>query len=582
MKIHLGTDRETGEKVYFPMKAFERHLHLIGYTGAGKTTAIVTLLLNMLTQPSSQKCVIIIDRLGGFSLDLLRWFSSGFLCPPSVRDRLLYIEPSREDVTVSMNPLLYETPGEGYYRTVRAAEIVLRGWSSQDLSQMPRLARWLFNSMWAVAQIGLTIADAEHLLFPQSTLHKPMLACLPESLRYEWNQIIEAKGNQAEVQLESSRNRLKPFFDSPVLRAMFASHVNRFDVHRWMREKKVVLINLAPKGKLPENSADTIGGLVVNEVFSIARSLPPEQRVETILVLDEFQRFVGPDLEFSLAESRQLKTSLILSHQSFSQLDRENVDLTSLIFQAQSRLMMRVGGYDAQVLAEELAGCTFDPMRVKHEIYHKAQRVSGHKIIELQSRSHTEMLAKEWSKSHGNSVSRQGSRSGKVNEYDPTLTRGEGQSRQHGESSGEKHGTSEARGSHETLVPIYEESVELASRTFFNFEEQRGEWGKKLRGLVPGQGVLQISGDQRLHAIDVMRTAPMHLDVDWATVLKHMPRVAEAYERLLEDNFRKDCFANPALIRLEARERLEQVLRTSITITTPPAPLFWTMRLRQL
>lgn len=569
MNIHLGTDRETGRPVYFPLKAFERHLHLIGYTGAGKTTAIITLLVDMLSRPGPQPCVIIVDRLGGFSADLLRWFSSPFLCPRSVRDRLVYIEPAREDVTCTFNPLLYATPGEGYYRTARAAEIVLRGWDAQDLAKMPRLMRWLFNSMWAVAQLGLTLTDTEHLLFPNSPLHRPLLACLPEALRYEWNQIIEAKGAQAEVQLESTRNRLKPYFDSPVLRAMFASPVNRFDVLGWTRERKVVLVNLAPMGRLPETSADAIGGLIVNEVFSIARSLPPAARVETLVVLDEFQRFIGPDLEFSLAESRQLKTSLVLSHQSFSQLVRGDVDLTSLIFQAQSRLMLRVGGPDVDVLSEELGGFTFDPMRVKDEIWHRTQRVSGHRIVELQSASEAEMLAHEWGRQFGSMRGATETASRPYGAAAPDrVAKGGTQSETAGESRGVKRGTSRTRGTSQTLVPIYEEYTQLASRTYATFEEQRAEWGKKLRRLKPGQGILQIANDDTLYHLDVKRTAPAHLAADWATVLEDMPTAAAQFDRLVEENFAQACFVPPARALAEAEDRRRRVLCPPVVIAT--------------
>src|SRR5207253_1535543 len=117
-------------------------------------------------------------------------------------------------------------------------------------------------------------------------------------------------------------------------------------------------------------------------------------------------RFVGPDLEFSLAESRQLRTSLIMSHQSFSQLVRGEVDLTSLIFQAQTRLMLKVAGLDAEVLASELAGFTYNPLRVKDEIWHRCQRISGHKIIELHSRSRAENFARQWSETFNTSHSR--------------------------------------------------------------------------------------------------------------------------------------------------------------------------------
>lgn len=570
MSIRIGVDRDTKRPVYFPPQAFERHLHMIGYTGAGKTTAIVTLLVNMLSQRSISKGVIVIDRLGGFSLDLLRWFSSSLLCPPWVRDRLIYIEPARENITLSLNPLLYDTPGEGYYRTARAAEIVLRGWDSQDLSKMPRLMRWLFNAMWAVAQLGLTLTDTQHLLFPQSPLHRRLLNCLPEALRYEWNQIIDAKGSQAEVQLESTRNRMKPYFDSPVLRAMFASPVNRFDVLNWIRDKKVVVVNLAPMGRLPEQSADAIGGLIVNEVFAIARSLPPEERREVLLVLDEFQRFVGPDLEFSLAESRQLKASLLLSHQSLSQLDRGDTDLTSLIFQAQSRLMLRVAGQDAKVLSEELAEFDFNPDAIKHEIYSRSQRVSGHKLVDLHSTSNTEALAHEWSRSHGTMQGDSRSQAGRVGDsyFDRVETRGRSGSQTDGRSQGQKTTKGTSYGTSQSFLPVFEEYAQLASRTYQSFDEQRVLWGQKLRKLSPGEGVLQIANDNRLAMVTIDRTTPAHLNVDWGTVIKEMPAVAENYYQLLETNFAQDCFVTPDVALRESERQLEKVLHGTVTINT--------------
>ncbi|MFO0935752.1 MAG: DUF87 domain-containing protein [Gemmataceae bacterium] len=575
MSIKLGFDRETQKPVYFPPKAFERHLHLIGYTGAGKTTAIITLLVNMLTQRSNSKCVIIIDRLGGFSLDLLRWFSSPLLCPPWVQDRLLYIEPAREDVTISLNPLVYQTPGEGYYRTARAAEIVLRGWDSQDLAKMPRLMKWLFNSMWAVAQMGLTLTDTQHLLFPKSRYHQQLLQRLPPLLMNEWGQIMSA-GNQPKSNSNRPRNRMKPYFDSPVLKAMFASPVNRLNVLEWMREKKVVVINLAPMGRLPDQSADTIGGLIVNEVFAVARSLPPELRQDTLLVLDEFQRFIGPDLEFSLAESSQLKTSLVLSHQSFSQLERGDTDLTSLIFQAQSRLMLRVAGNDAKILSEELNEFSFDPMKIKDELYTRSQRVSGHKLVELHSSSNSEQLAEEWSRNFGTVLGDTRGRSGKYLEplRDRTLSESQSQSVSRGESEGFKESKWRTHGTSQSYLPIYEEYSQLASRTYSSFEEQRAMWGQKLRRLMPGEGILQIANDNNLLHLTVERTAPAHLGVEWGTVLKDMPMVADNYHKLMEKNFSQGCFVTPQTALQEAAVRLGEVLGESITVRelSEPSP----------
>jgi hypothetical protein len=500
----------------------------------------------------------------------------------------VYVDAAREDVTIPLHPLTYATEGEAYYRTARAAELILRGWDQQDLSQTPRLMRWLFNAMYAATLLGLAIADTAHLVFPGSDLHKKILACLPEALRTEWQEIMRAPGKAAE-QLEAVRNRLKPIFDSSILRAMFSSSVNRFDVGRWMDEGKIVVVDLSRKGRIPDTMSDLIGGMVVNEVLNVASAREPGARRDTILVLDEFQRFVkGNDLEYALAESRQMKVNLVLSHQSFSQLKSETVDLTSLIFQAQNRLIFRLAGFDASVVASELAALTFDPLAVKDEIHHRCQRVSGHRVAELHSRQRTEQLAQSWSEQFGESWSEQAGKSAtsqeNVSKRDgssvKTLATGEGSSSQKSEGKGGSEARSQGgstsrgttEGTSESLVPVYEEYTELASRTFWTFDEKEHEWGKKVRQLRTGQCVLQLVDDDALYRVAVERTAPGYLDLDWeAVVRRRLPRAVEAFEQLLELNFRREWFVTPAQLRLETAERLQKVLVPRLELGQDPA-----------
>src|SRR5919199_2878362 len=210
MKALLGTDRDTGAKVYVPKKSFDTHWHLIGGTGKGKTTAIHTLLQPLLLDPVSENCWFVIDRMGILSFDLLLWATSDF-CTEDVRGRIVYVEPAREDVVLGFNPLVYETPQHGYYKVGRATDCILRAWQSQDIGQMPRLARWVFNAFWAAAQLGLTVADCGHILNPGSVYHQPILDALPPLLRAEWAEILRSQGRAVEI-LDSSRNRLKPYF----------------------------------------------------------------------------------------------------------------------------------------------------------------------------------------------------------------------------------------------------------------------------------------------------------------------------------------------------------------------------------
>src|SRR5262245_10270376 len=120
----FGHHHDTRKPFYLPKNSFATHWHLIGGTGKGKTTAIHTILHQLLLDPVDEPCVFIIDRMGNLSFELLLWMASEF-CTEDVRNRLVYIEPARENIVLGFNPLLYETLAHGYYKVSRAMEIIL-------------------------------------------------------------------------------------------------------------------------------------------------------------------------------------------------------------------------------------------------------------------------------------------------------------------------------------------------------------------------------------------------------------------------------------------------------------------------
>jgi hypothetical protein len=565
--IFLGHDIDTAEEVAIPKTAFGTHFHLIGGTGKGKTTAIHTVLRPLLRDPTDRSCAIIIDRLGNLSEELLLWMASEEFCTPDVRERLVYIQPSREDAVMAFNPLLYETPAHGYYKVERATEIILRAWESVNIEAMPRLARWTFNAFWAAAQLGLTISDCSHLLMPGSRYHKPLLRVLPPRLQAEWTEIAESRSSEVLRILDSSRNRLKPYFESDILRRMFGTYENRLDIEGFMREGKIVLIDLAPRNRLASQLANTIGALILNEVIATARNLPRGVRHPTYLFLDEFQNFVGPDIEQALPEVRQLGLKLILSHQSFSQLERGDYDLTSMIFQAQSRMIFGLQGEDADILAHELASLTYDPRKIKEEIYTRRQLNSGHKVIELSSWSDANSRSDQWQQSFAEGWNRS-KKEVRPPKADDLPIRGDAESISHQKTrgTGGTAGHTSTLGGHESIVPEYEEFLELASRTYESKDEQEAEWAKKLRKLLTGQCVLRLVDDPAIRRVKVKRTAPGYLKYDLATIQAHFPQVLDNLDQLIEDNFASDLFLSAETIDRAAERRLEAMLRPAITI----------------
>jgi hypothetical protein len=568
--ILLGHDCKTGQAVYLPVNAMKTHLHLIGGTGKGKTTALHTMLHPLMLDPFDEACFFVFDRLGNFSQELLMWMASDF-CTEDVRKRLLYVEPAREDVVLGFNPLVYTTDGEGFYKVSRATDIVLRAWESVNIEAMPRLARWTFNAFYAAAQLGLTIADCVHFLMPGSPYHGPLLEILPERLRYEWEELMHARSGEAMRILESSRNRLKPYFESDILRRMFGVTKSRLDVERFMRERKIVVLNLAPGNRLSTQLSDAIGALVLNEVLATARSLPRGVRYPTYLVLDEFQNFVGPDIEAALPEVRQLGLRLLLSHQSFSQLKRGDYDLISMIFQAQSRMIFGVQGEDADLVAQELASITFDPKRIKDELYTRRQLVTGQRIVDLSSWSEAESQSRQWTRDYGRNWSTKENLARRADAFARSVY-SEGRDQGTSEREGQGGGSTESRtrGGHQTLTPEYEQFLELSTRSYYSFDEQRSLWAQAVRNCPTGVAYLRLVDDPRLHEIMVKRSTPGHLAWDMETLLREFPEALEETDRLVEENFRSDFFVSPEVIDQEVRERLHALLQPKLTIQTTP------------
>ena len=559
LPIILGTDCETKQQVTVEPDLFRTHFHLIGATGTGKTTAIHTMLRPLLADPSPKCALFLVDPMGNLSRDLLLWIANDRLCPEHVRRRLLYIEPAREDLVLPFNPLLHTSDDHLYYQAGRAVEIMLRAWASQNIEEMPRLRRWMFASFFSVAAMGLPISACRWLLTPGTPEHVAMLSKLPRDLQGQWSEILNARGSEAVRILESTRNRLAPFFESGILRRMFGSTTSRFDVARFIRERRIVIINVASLGKLDQHIASTIGGLAVNEVIQTARNMRPSEVNPTYLLLDEFQNFVSDDLFEALPIVRQLGLRLILSHQSFAQLERGEIDLTQMIWQARSRLMFANDAEDADLLAHELATLTYDPMKLKEILYSHRQRVAGHRREWLKNVGSTSTSSTARDRGKSSASGQNDGESLSPNKYQPTKSSGSSNTVTETESEKEAESHGSSAGESETLVPILEEIEEIASKNYSSFDEQKVEWAKRLRTSPTGRAFGKFKDDSRLYEIDI--------DHHPITETKGL---LQKYDELLAKNFELEFFQSKAAAEIEGEQLRALVLNPAKIFLTGP------------
>ena len=446
--------------------------------------------------------------------------------------------------------------------------MILRAWANQSIEEMPSLGRWLGLTLYSLAKLNLPIGFAQFMIYPNGPEFNAIRSRQNEQTARMWSEFDGLSPNQLANTLTSTRNRLQPF-STGVLNDTFSTYENSFDVERFIRERKVVVVNLAGRNKLKAQVSRAYGAFVVNQVISTIRSLANFDVVSpTYLILDEFQNFVTQDMVSALPEVRQLGLRLVLAHQSLSQLKRGDIDLTDLIPLAQNRFIFANHFEDADLLADEFAKLTFNPDAIKHigkslrQLHDGYRKVDIESWSEMQSRSFTQnqsqnrMSGNGYNSSEGQSIVDLG-----VGEQRTTYSTGKGKSRQdsNGESSGsatgENSGSSHSRS--QTYQSIYKTFMDETSRTYLSFQEQSLLFGKEIRELKTGEAIAKLFNDNRLHRVKI-RYDHFH------EILRAEQKIAEFKQM----NFESDYFISSAVASQRFKSLRDKLLTERIKIST--------------
>lgn len=539
MKIRLGKNSSTGLPVGIDPEYLRTHLHLIGATGAGKTSAIHVILRQLMLQRGrDESCIFVFDPLGNLAHDLLKIMAYERYIPQSVRDRLVYIEPANSHSISTFNPLLHTDESNRYYQTMRAVDLVLRAWDAQDPAQQPRLLQWMTNAFISAAMVGFPISVCRYLIHPGTPEHSAIVSRLPEETAQRWQQILRSGGSEAMKILESTRNRLDPFFRSPNLRLMFGVPESRFNCEKLIRERKIVIINLAEKDRIPGFICDTIGSLYLNEIFQTANKMAVSDGRDavdpTYLFLDEFHRYVSRDIERALPTVRQMGLRMAFAHQSFAQLEREEVDLTQMIWQARTRLAFANYADDADLLADKLGKLTYDDMEIKDKRMTKRQLIDGF----TREKTHSSSEGTTFSDSKGENQNDGTGESSSFNYITGELgsvssSRSSSASENKGKSESSARSSSSTRTTSEQLVPNHKTFEEVSNITYRSFDEHSIRWNQRIQSLGPGEAFMQKPGSSEVEPVQIeFLKVPNSKAID------------ERVKDLLQKNFESEYFVS--------------------------------------
>jgi hypothetical protein len=319
-----------------------RHLHVVGPTGVGKST----LLLSLITQDMhAGHGVVVVDPKGDLIADVLD------RVPPGRVGDVVVLDPSDESCSVGLNPLA---------RAAEAGELVVE--------ELTSLFRQLYRAFWGprtddilraalltlVREPGMTLCEVP-LLLTDEVFRRRLVGRLDDPIGLEpyWAWYEGMSDGERTAAIGPVLNKLRAFVVRRRIRNVIGQATPRLDLDEVLARQRILLVPLR-KGLLGDDAAALLGSLVVGQVWRAVQrrsALPPAERLPVFAYVDEVQDYLHLPTSIGevLAQARGLGLSLTLAHQHLAQLGTELRH--AVLANARSRVAFQLGAEDARALA---------------------------------------------------------------------------------------------------------------------------------------------------------------------------------------------------------------------------------------
>lgn len=355
----LGYNIYSGVKKEIRIKHLDRfrHFYVIGQTGTGKST--------MITVQAKQDVKLgnwfaIIDPHGDLCETIIQYY------PKERIDDLIYFDAGNFDMPFGLNLLEPSSP-DNYDEidliTNDAVEMFVKLYGPEIFG--PRIQDYFRNAAMTLMEQPDWGSLVEIMrLFTDEAFQKVKVSKVKNPVvKTWWNKTYQAMWDREKAEIiPYFQAKFWPLTTNGILRNIIWQVESSFKIDQVMQEGKVLLVNLS-KGKIWEINSQLIGLILVAKIkqAALARaSLPPEERKDFFLYIDEFQNYVTPSIESILSEARKYRLGLIIAHQYIEQLKQKDLwgetDLTWAIFGNVWTIMSyKVWAKDAEYLEQEFA-----------------------------------------------------------------------------------------------------------------------------------------------------------------------------------------------------------------------------------
>lgn len=397
-------ERIEAPPIIAPLSARERHMHIVGSNGSGKSR-FMRALIQQDIQEGYGLCLI--DPHGTQCADVLAWLGNRPRLAKHRKVRHFRIGSGEE--VIAFNPLQTDDPRHASATARRVSDAIGRLFSKEELRHQPLTQEVLVLLLMTLAETGLTLADYPLLLNYQNRPDvEPLLDQLQSTAaREQWKILRAYKGSEFTDYVSSVSRRLFTLMSNPVIETCFGQAEATIDLRQAMDNGEVLLFDLSDTDIFDRESAQLFGLLLMSSLFT--QSKLRTNTAPYFLYVDESHRFLsGSNLAEIFEECRKYGLHMALAHQNLGQLrDAGDRVFSTVVNEAEIKVVFSIKEPDdAQYLVRLLyRGGAIDPNRIKDVL--TKPTVVGYSIdyLETHSESASQMKGSGSNDIAGNAIS---------------------------------------------------------------------------------------------------------------------------------------------------------------------------------
>jgi hypothetical protein len=483
--ITVGSDLETLQKAYLSLEALRTHVHIIGATMTGKTYFMEALLRDLILRGFG---ACLIDPHGYLYQNIINFL--GYF--PEIAERVVLFNPAENSrFYVGFNPLKRSSYfGDMTVQVRFLTEGIAKVWE-EDSKKTPLLRRNAGNMLYPLIQGDLTFLESQYFVdFLQEGPRKKIVAYTDrQRVLNEWAAFEKYSLPRKKDELGSLQNRIPDFVETEAVKLTIGRTQNVLDFKDIFENQKILLCNLSQKqNRLAKDDSFLLGVLLISEMVNYTKSREEEvgKQKPFFLFIDEFQRFLTPDIGETLDECRKFGLHLVMAHQHLAQLEKEDPVLyNSVKTNARTKVIFSGSWDDLEILERDVFADEHNLQEIKDEIYRTA--VLNYREETRLVRGHGETKG-DFQASGLSSLSGSTEIAG-LGPFDPAGTR-----YTHSTTSVSTGGSSKGSIDQDTEVPILIPVLgkELSSREFYNLEEQRYKKTVELKKQPTQHAVIKV------------------------------------------------------------------------------------------